>query len=96
MRAAAVGLAETRCHRLEVSATRFLAHFLGITASICAIWVDDVTVLKDTLSVKGYEVIGQVPEDFADGYVASDGQMYRILFISGPGAVTFELFEIRK
>ena len=61
-----------------------------------SIWAEDVTKLKSSLVVKGYEVLGQVPTDFADGYVTSDGKMYRILFVRGPSAVTFEFFEIKK
>lgn len=76
----------------------FLLHPQGRVAGIAhiSIWAEDVTKLKSSLVVKGYEVLGQVPTDFADGYVTSDGKMYRILFVRGPSAVTFEFFEIKK
>lgn len=76
----------------------FPLHPQGRVAGIAhiSIWVEDVTALKSTLMAKGYDVLGQVPEDYADGYVTAGEKMYRILFIRGPGAVTFEFFEIKN
>ena len=47
----------------------FLLHPQGRVAGIAhiSIWAEDVTKLKSSLVVKGYEVLGQVPTDFADG-----------------------------
>ena len=76
----------------------FLLHPQGRVAGIAhiSIWVADVITLKSNLLALGYEVLGQVPDDYADGYVASADKMYRILFVRGPGAVTFEFFEIKE
>ena len=77
---------------------KFPLHPQGRIAGIAhiSIWVEDALGLKKNLSAQGYEILGQVPADYSDGYFSSDGQMYRILFVKGPNAVTFELFEIKK
>ena len=76
----------------------FPLHPQGRVAGIAhiSIWVEDVIALRNSLVALGYEVLGQVPEDYTDGYVSSNGKMYRILFIQGPGAVSFEFFEIKN
>jgi len=75
----------------------FLLHPRGHVAGVAhlAIQVEDVVAIKDKLSAKGYLVISQVPEDFADGYMETGTKKYRILYVRGPDAVTFELFEIK-
>jgi catechol 2,3-dioxygenase-like lactoylglutathione lyase family enzyme len=76
----------------------FPLHPQGRVAGIAhiSIWVEDVVTLKDNLTAKGYEVLGQVPADFADAYLSSDNKMYRILFVRGPNDITFELFEVKS
>jgi catechol 2,3-dioxygenase-like lactoylglutathione lyase family enzyme len=76
----------------------FFLHPRGRVAGIAhiSIWNEDVASLKKILLAKGYEVLGQVPKDFADGYVTSEGSSYRILFIRGPSELTFEFFEVKK
>jgi catechol 2,3-dioxygenase-like lactoylglutathione lyase family enzyme len=76
----------------------FPLHPQGRVAGIAhiSIWVEDVIILKNSLRALGYEILGQVPEDYTDGYVSSNDKMYRILFVQGPGAVTFEFFEINN
>lgn len=75
----------------------FPLHPKGRVAGIAhiSIWVEDVSVLKSTLLAKGYEVLGQVPKDYADGYVSSENNSYRILFIRGPSDISFEFFEVK-
>jgi catechol 2,3-dioxygenase-like lactoylglutathione lyase family enzyme len=75
----------------------FPLHPQGRVAGVAhiSIWVEDVTILKSTLLAKGYEVIGQTPKDFADGYVTSGKDSYRILFIRGPSGLSFEFFEVK-
>jgi catechol 2,3-dioxygenase-like lactoylglutathione lyase family enzyme len=76
----------------------FPLHPQGRVAGIAhiSIWVEDALNLKKKLSAQGYEILGQVPADYSDGYFSSDGKMYRILFVRGPNEITFELFEIKK
>lgn len=76
----------------------FPLHPQGRTAGVAhiAIWVEDVAALKVKLAAAGYEVLAQVPKDYADGYVSAGDKQYRILFVSAPSAVTFELFEIKE
>lgn len=73
-------------------------HPLGRVAGIAhiAIRVDEVAGVKSRLSSTGYEILEQVPPDFAAGYAASDNMAYRIVYVRGPSAVTFEFFEIRE
>ena len=75
----------------------FQLHPQGRTAGVAhiAIWVEDVTALKVKLTAAGYEVLAQVPKDYDDGYVSAGDKQYRILFVRGPSAVTFELFETK-
>ena len=75
----------------------FQLHPQGRTAGVAhiAIWVEDVTALKVKLTAAGYEVLAQVPKDYDDGYVSVGYKQYRILFVRGPSAVTFELFETK-
>ena len=75
----------------------FPLHPQGRVAGVAhfSIWVEDVPGLKKKLTASGYEVLGQIPADPATVYANMNGKMYRILFIRGPGDVTFELFEIK-
>ncbi len=61
-----------------------------------AIEVDDVVAIKHKVMDQGYEVIFQAPKDFDDGYIVSEVDAHRVLFIKGPSAVSFEFFEIKK
>jgi catechol 2,3-dioxygenase-like lactoylglutathione lyase family enzyme len=69
-------------------AARALAHL--------AIEVDDAASVRERLASEGYEIVLQVPDDFADGYVVSEVDAHRVLFVRGPGGVAVEFFEIRK
>ncbi len=75
---------------------KFELHPLGRVAGIAhiSIQVNDVAVLKKRLQSKGYRILTQAPSDFSNGYITTGPSKYRILFVEGPGAVSFELFEI--
>jgi len=60
-----------------------------------AIEVDDVAAIKQRVMSQGYEIIFQAPKDFEDGYIISEVDAHRVLFIKGPSAVSFEFFEIK-
>lgn len=72
-------------------------HPRGRVAGIAhiSIWVKDAAALEKEFAVMGYEILGRVPEDYSDGYISFEGKEYRILFVRGPGAMTFELFDVR-
>ncbi len=76
----------------------FPLHPVGRVAGIAhlSIQVEDVALLKKKMLSLGYKSLAQVPEDYADGYLNAGDKRYRILFIQGPGAVSFEFFEIKK
>lgn len=61
-----------------------------------AIEADDVAVLKAELLKKGYEIVFQAATNFDDGYVVSEVDAHRVLYIKGPEGFFFEFFEIRK
>jgi len=61
-----------------------------------AIEADDAPGLKEELSEAGYKILWQAPADFADGYVVSEVDAHRVLFIEGPSGVSVEFFEIKK
>lgn len=59
-----------------------------------AIEVDDVSGVRERILAEGYKIIFQVPGDFSDGYVVSEVDAHRVLFIEGPSGVAVEFFEI--
>ncbi len=99
-------LSDARGQRLELLSsprtikphTQYPLHPLGAHAGIAhiSIEVDDVIAIQTLLLERGYEVISQAPKDFADGYVTSEVDAHRILFVKGPSAMSFEFFEIIK
>ena len=76
----------------------FPLHPQGRVAGVAhfSLWVEDVPGLKNRLTASGYEILAQIPADPASAYTNMNGKMYRILFVRGPGNVTFELFEIKR
>jgi|GEM_PF-762131 len=99
-------LSDTRGQRLELLSnssivkphTQYPLHPRGAFAGMAhiSIEVDDVVTVKDRLIEMGYEIISQVPKDYADGYVTSEVDAHRVLFIEGPSSMSFEFFEIQK
>ncbi len=99
-------LSDRRGQRLELLSnpetvkphTQYPLHPRGAYAGMAhiSIEVDDVIAIRDQLTAKGYDVIGQAPKDFADGYVTSEVDAHRILFVKGPSSMSFEFFEIQK
>lgn len=61
-----------------------------------AIEVEDAAAVRERILAEGYTVIFQVPKDFADGYIVSEVDAHRVLFIEGPSGVAIEFFEIEK
>ena len=76
---------------------KFTLHPRGRIAGIAhiSIQVDKVEELKSRLLEKNYQVLAQAPADYKNGYLQKGNSEYRILFVEGPSAVSFELFEIR-
>ena len=72
-------------------------HPVGKVAGVAhiSIWVEDAVALQDKLEPMGYETLDRIPESYDDGYASFQDKEYRVLFVSGPGAMTFELFEVR-
>lgn len=99
-------LSDPRGQRLELLSdpanvkahSEFPLHPRGRIAGVAhlSIEVSDVVSLKDKLTAKGYKVLAQVPGDYTDGYVVSEVDAHRVLFIEGPSAISFEFFEIKK
>lgn len=61
-----------------------------------AIEVDDAAAVRERVLAEGYKIVFQVPGDFSEGYVVSEVDAHRVLFIEGPSGVSIEFFEIRK
>ncbi|NKB36835.1 MAG: hypothetical protein GKR93_06635 [Gammaproteobacteria bacterium] len=80
-----------------VAHEEFDLHPLGRVAGIAhiSIQVNDVAVLEKRLRTKGYRILAQAPPNFSQGYITTGSSKYRILFVQGPGALSFELFEIK-
>lgn len=99
-------LSDLRGQRLELLSnpetvkphTQYPLHPRGAYAGMAhiSIEVDDVVAIREQLMAKGYEVISQAPKDFADGYITSEVDAHRVLFIKGPSSMSFEFFEIEK
>ena len=72
-------------------------HPVGKVAGIAhiSIWVKDVAPLEQPLTAMGYEMLGRIPDSYDDGYSNFQGKEFRVLFVRGPGAMTFELFEVK-
>lgn len=75
----------------------FPLHPTGLVAGVAhiSIWVRDALALEEKLQPLGYEILGRIPDDYASGYASFQGKEYRVLFVNGPGAMTFELFEVK-
>lgn len=101
-----VFLSDARGQRLELLSnpgsvkphTQYPLHPRGTYAGMAhiSIEVDDVVAIKAQLIQDGYEMISQAPKDFADGYITSEVDAHRVLFVKGPSSMSFEFFEIRK
>jgi len=98
-------LSDQRGQRLELLSgptvkphTQYPLHPRGAYAGMAhiSIEVDDVVAIKEQLLANGYEIISQAPKDFADGYITSEVDAHRVLFIEGPSSMSFEFFEIKK
>ncbi len=99
-------LSDARGQRLELYSNparsrphaKFAGHphedFVGMVH--IAIEVDDVEAIKERVTRDGYPIVFQAPADFADGYVVSEVDAHRVLFIVGPSGVSFEFFEIKN
>lgn len=61
-----------------------------------AIEVADTAAVRERILAEGYKIVFQVPGDFSEGYVVSEVDAHRVLFIEGPSGVSIEFFEIRK
>ena len=61
-----------------------------------AIEVDDAVAARERILAEGYEIVFQVPRDFSEGYIVSEVDVHRVLFIEGPSGVSIEFFEIKK
>ena len=75
----------------------FALHPQGRVAGVAhlSIWVKDVLALEGKLGSMGYKILGKIPDDYSQGYADFKGKAYRVLFVNGPGAMTFELFEVK-
>jgi len=99
-------LSDQRGQRLELLSdpatvkphTQYPLHPRGAYAGMAhiSIEVDDVAAIKEQLIAKGYEIIGQAPKDFSEGYITSEVDAHRVLFVKGPSSMSFEFFEIKK
>jgi catechol 2,3-dioxygenase-like lactoylglutathione lyase family enzyme len=99
-------LSDARGQRLELLSspesikphTQYPLHPLGAYAGMAhiSIEVNDVVATRAQLVKKGFEIISQAPKDFADGYITSEVDAHRVLFVRGPSSMSFEFFEIRK
>jgi catechol 2,3-dioxygenase-like lactoylglutathione lyase family enzyme len=99
-------LSDARGQRLELLSspgsiephTQYPLHPQGAYAGMAhiSIEVDDVVATRAQLVEKGFEIIAQAPKDFADGYVTSEVDAHRVLFVKGPSSMSFEFFEIKK
>lgn len=61
-----------------------------------AIEVDDAAGVRERIRAEGYEIVFQAPADFKDGYIVSEVDAHRVLFIKGPSGVAIEFFEIER
>jgi catechol 2,3-dioxygenase-like lactoylglutathione lyase family enzyme len=99
-------LSDARGQRLELLSspesikphTQYPLHPLGAYAGMAhiSIEVNDVVATRAQLVKKGFEIISQAPKDFANGYITSEVDAHRVLFVRGPSSMSFEFFEIRK
>ncbi len=72
-------------------------HPVGKVAGVAhiSIWVENAMALEEKLGSMGYEILGRIPDSYDDGYSSFEGKEFRVLFVNGPGAMTFELFEVK-
>jgi catechol 2,3-dioxygenase-like lactoylglutathione lyase family enzyme len=99
-------LSDARGQRLELLSspesikphTQYPLHPQGAYAGMAhiSIEVNDVIATREKLVKKGFEIISQAPKDFANGYITSEVDAHRVLFVRGPSSMSFEFFEIKK
>ena len=72
-------------------------HPTGKVAGVAhiSVWVENAMALEEKLVSMGYEILGRIPDSYDDGYSSFEGKEFRVLFVNGPGAMTFELFEVK-
>lgn len=100
-----VFLADMRGHRLELlsdpaaGAASEPANYpreIVTGAAHLAIEVENAAEVRERILAQGYQIVFQVPADFGDGYIVSEVDAHRVLFIEGPSGVAIEFFEIER
>jgi len=65
-------------------------------AAHLAIEVENAAEVRERILAEGYQIVFQVPADFSEGYVVSEVDAHRVLFIEGPSGAAIEFFEIER